>query len=394
MSSAMSLFRRPFSLRARGFLFCLALAPFLPAAAADAPAPDVLAQRAGGAPALDLTEAPGLDQVLASLGDRRVIYVGETHDRYEHHMVQLQVIRRLHASNPKLAIGVEFFQQPFQKYLDDYVAKRIDTRELLIGTEYFERWRIDFRHYAPILAYARDNAIPVLALNVPRELVRKVSQGGMAGLTEKERAGLPAVIDDSDTAYRERLRKVFDQHPKEDGTRFEYFVEAQLLWDEGMAERAATYLEQHPDYTLIVLAGSGHLVFGYGIPKRLQRRIEVPGAVIVNANDRPIEPGMADFVVIPEKAALPPAGRIGVMLEEGERTVRISEVLPDGAAAGAGLKPGDRIVGLDGFPVRRHSDLKAVLWDKRPGDSVSLKVMRRTWPLPGKTLKFDLTLGP
>ena len=42
-----------------------------------------------------------------------------------------------------------------------------------------------------------------------------------------------------------------------------------------MAERAARYLQEHPEKTLVVLAGGGHLEYGQGIPKRLLRRVPV-----------------------------------------------------------------------------------------------------------------------
>ena len=61
---------------------------------------------------------------------------------------------------------MEMFQQPFQRYLDEYVAGSIDEQTMLRATEYYRRWRMDFRHYAPILRYAREHGLPVIALNV------------------------------------------------------------------------------------------------------------------------------------------------------------------------------------------------------------------------------------
>ena len=56
--------------------------------------------------------------------------------------------------HPRLAIGLEMFQRPFQPHLDDYVAGRIGIDELLARTEYFDRWRYDARLYAPIFEFA------------------------------------------------------------------------------------------------------------------------------------------------------------------------------------------------------------------------------------------------
>ncbi len=64
-------------------------------------------------------------RAMEGIADRRAIYVGETHDHYGHHLNLLAVIRELHSREVDFAIGMEFFQRPFQKYLDDYVRGEI-----------------------------------------------------------------------------------------------------------------------------------------------------------------------------------------------------------------------------------------------------------------------------
>jgi serine protease DegQ len=63
-------------------------------------------------------------------------------------------------------------------------------------------------------------------------------------------------------------------------------------------------------------------------------------------------------------------------------------VVPNSAAAKAGLRSGDVIVELGGAPVRSVEDLLAALRRHKPGDRVSVKVSRN-----GKTLTFDVTLS-
>jgi uncharacterized iron-regulated protein len=221
---------------------------------------------------LNLNGAFDLGSIVPALADKRVVFIGEIHNRYEHHLTQLEIIRQLHALHPRLAIAMEAFQQPFQRTLDAYIAGELSERELLRDSEYYQRWRFDFRHYAPILRFAREHQLPVIALNLPAELTRKAGQVGIEGLSAAEKAAIPDSIDRSDAAYEARLRDVFDQHPHRDNQSFEKFLDVQLLWDEGMAERAARYLKAHPQDVLVVLAGGGHLAYGSGIPQRLRRR--------------------------------------------------------------------------------------------------------------------------
>src|SRR5262249_23060661 len=186
--------------------------------------------------------------VITALSDKRVVFVGEEHDRYDNHLSEVEVIRRLHEQDPeRWAVGVEFIQRRFQPDLDSYVAGRINEREFLRKTEYFDRWGFDFRLYRPIFQYARDNRIPMIALNAERELTGKVAKSGLDGLSSAERDRIPREIDKSDTAYRDRLQKVFQQHPNASNGNFEHFFEAQLVWDEPMAQRTSDYVESHSD---------------------------------------------------------------------------------------------------------------------------------------------------
>ena len=82
-------------------------------------------------PVLDLNAFSTMEQIIPALADKRVVFIGEQHTRYDHHLTQLEIIRRLHALHPQLAIGMEMFQQPFQRYLDEYVAGSIDEQTMV-----------------------------------------------------------------------------------------------------------------------------------------------------------------------------------------------------------------------------------------------------------------------
>ena len=64
------------------------------------------------------------------------------------------------------------------------------------------------------------------------------------------------------------------------GMNFTNFCEAQLLWDSAMAAHVLDYLKTHPDYTMVVIAGSGH-AWKQGIPRQVQMRSNIPLRVIL-----------------------------------------------------------------------------------------------------------------
>jgi len=352
------------------------------------------AAAAGATPALDLNAFSTVGQLIPGLAEKRVVFVGEQHNRFDHHLIQLEIIRRLHEQHPQLqlAIGMEAFQQPFQQYLDDFIAGIITEQEMLRATEYYHRWRMDYRLYAPILRYAREHGLPVVALNLPVELTRKVGRVGLAGLTPEERAGLPAGIDRSDAAYEQRVREVFELHPNDKEQPFEHFLEVQLLWDEGMAERAVSFLQQHPEHMLVILAGAGHIAYGSAIPQRLTRRLAADTSIILNGWQGVIEPGLADFLLLPAERTLPPAGKMGMFLDAQDDGIEIAACFEDSPCSAAGIKAGDRLTAIDAAPVHNRADVPLAMWDKLPGDTVTVSIVRKRWPFPAKTLTYELTL--
>lgn len=331
----------------------------------------------GAIPALQLDQPRSLDDIIPELADYPVVFVGEVHTRYDHHLIQLHIIESLAARDTRIAIGVEWFQQPFQGAIDRYIAGEIDERELLRETEYFRRWRYDFRHYAPILRYARQQRIPIIALNIPSEVISGVRDRGIDQLPPELRRWLPRTLDRSNTRYRQRLQEVFDAHPQTEFGDFERFHTVQLLWDEAMAERAAEYMDTNPDTQLIVLAGSGHLAYGHGIPARLERHTGKDAAIVLSQWEAGMDSRLADYLLLSQPRGLPPAGMLGVTIEPaGDDGVRLQAVSEDSAAARAGAEQGDLLVALDDTPIAEVADVRTVMWEKRPGDRVTMTLRR------------------
>lgn len=331
------------------------------------------------------------EELVARLSQEKVVMIGETHDRYEHHLNQLALICRLYRQHPNLAIGLEFIQRPFQEYLDAYIERRINAREMLARTEYFNRWRFDYRLYAPIFEFAREQRIPLIALNAPQEISSKAAREGISGLSDAERAQIPQQLDRGVPGYRERLRAVFDQHPEIQHMSFENFVEAQLIWDETMAEAAASYLEKHPERYLVVLAGDGHIT-RTGIPVRFARRSGLTPAIVLQGETKEIAREEGDFLLVSNLHELPPGGKLGVMLDTRDNRVVVSGFSDDSAARDAGILKQDQIVKLEGEFLKSFADLKLILMDKRPGDAVTVTVERASSGLMTREASYRLIL--
>jgi uncharacterized iron-regulated protein len=328
--------------------------------------------------------------VIEGVTGKKIVYVGEYHDRLAHHMTQLQVIKGLYRKNPKLAIGMEMFQRPFQPVLDDYISGKIEEREFLKKSEYFKRWSFDYNLYKPILDFARAAKIPVVALNLRREIIEKVSREGMDVLTDDEKKEVPREMDFSDTEYRDRLKQVSSQHKGRSEKSFDFFFQAQILWDETMSMSIDEYLRKNPDRQVVVIVGQGHLLYGSGIPKRTLRRNGYEYATILNDADADLDIG--DYLVFPEALDGVKTPRLMVVLKEVGEKIIVADLPEDSISRKAGIKAGDTLVSLDGVLIKTMDDLKIELFYKKQGDIVSVKVTRKRFLLGDREMEFDVKL--
>lgn len=317
-------------------------------------------------------QGKSLSDFLEHEKQTRLFFMGENHRRYDHHLVQLAALKTLFQQSPDIALGVEWFQQPFQKYLDDYIAGKLSEPEMLDRTGYFDRWRYDYRLYRPIMQFARENNIPVIALNASAELSKAIRKKGLEELPENLKWQLPENMDWSDKAYQERLKAIFRMHPEYPG-KLTDFIRGQLTWDESMAFRTATFLKDNPGKRLLVLAGNGHIEYGSGIPNRVERHIETSHTTLMITDGRgQIDKEMADYLIFSQEILLPPAGLIGAFLENRNKRLIIKDFSLNSAARDADIPKGAIILGVDERPVASFTEFKIALLDKLPGDSIKL----------------------
>ncbi len=222
---------------------------------------------------------PTQQKILQELAPANIVYLGEIHDQSPDHQNQLAIIQHLHQKNPRLVIGLEMFQKPYQGPIDRYLAGQITEAELLEKTEYQKRWGFPWENYAPLFRFAKEHQLSVIALNAPTEITRKVAKQGLASLTPADFRYIPPIkdIDKSNATYRQLIQESFNQHQHQAVTNskgWERFYETQLVWDETMAATIAEFYQQHPADRFIAIAGQAHIENGYGIPDRVARRLD------------------------------------------------------------------------------------------------------------------------
>jgi uncharacterized iron-regulated protein len=338
-------------------------------------------------------EKVSLSELLRNVEGARVLFVGETHDQLDHHRIQLTLIQELLRKRKSVVVAMEMFKRLQQPTLDRWSEGLLTESQFLKEVDWEKTWSMDYGLYKGILDESQKNHLKVLGLNVPRELVRRVAEVGIDGLSPEDRAKVPD-MDLSDMNYRKHLASVYRGHKEGSAKGFERFYEAQCLWDEGMAETLSSFLAspEGQGKTVVVIVGKGHIVFNFGIPKRVYRRTPLPFRTIVL---KEWEKDLGDDKDLTSDSGRQPPGdylwitqpnppekkrpRIGVILStesSGQEGLEIERVIPGSPAEKAGLLPGDRLKAVEGKDIRALREIHEALAEKGWGKEITLTILR------------------
>lgn len=225
-----------------------------------------------------------LKQLVEELKGVKVVTIGEQHDNGAHHRSQLLIISALHEAGYDIAIGFEQFGTHSQGGLDSWVAGKSGMEDLF--RIYSLDWELNWWPlYLPIFKYAREHAIPMVGLNIPREIVRQVASEGFSSLTREQRGKIRVLSCSIDQKYKDTLGRVLGHKGTEQGDKmFNNFCEAQVVWDTTMALNAIDFIKANPSKTLVILAGNFH-AWKRGIPEQIQRESDMEVRAILPSED-------------------------------------------------------------------------------------------------------------
>jgi len=146
-----------------------------------------------------------------------VILFGELHNNPIAHWLELELTKDMFAEKGKaLVIGAEMFEADNQLLLNEYISKMIRKKDFESEAKLWPNYKSD---YAPIIDFAREKGIRVVATNVPRRFAALVNSKGFEGLDSinaMERgmiAPLPIKYPDTLECYASIVKSVGDGMP-------------------------------------------------------------------------------------------------------------------------------------------------------------------------------------
>lgn len=307
-----------------------------------------------------------LADVLVQAKSSDYILIGETHNVACDHIVQANFIAALAKAGIRFTVGLEMFSTDQQLELASANDGRIPLADFPEKVAWADTWGFPFPLYQPIIEEIYANNIKMYALNIPFDLVRKISAEGIESLTPEERGYLPSNPIPPLEAQKKELKEIHEKHVElmstdKDNPRSaevakkslaEYrkrFFLIQSLWDTGMAEQAIK-IRKETKLPMVILAGTGHVENGWGIAYRLSA-LDPDAKILLLVpwrDTEPMEEERGDFQFY---CPLLKQSRLGFTLRMEKGGAVITFINEDSSAHNAGFAIGDKIVKVGGMVV-------------------------------------------
>lgn len=247
-----------------------------------------------------------LEKMASKLRKADVIFFGEFHGNAVIHRLQAELLPQLYQAKKRLIVSFEMFERDVQPDLDAYLAGSITEEEFLQRSRPWPNYATDYR---PLLEFAKEKELKVIAANIPRWIAGKVARGSLAALDDldaDDRMNVAIDIDTSEGAYKDsflatmQMNGVHDRFGDEQ--LYERLYQAQCVKDDTMAESIAQYRERYPKHTIIHFNGDFHSTRYLGTVERLRNRmpklkIAVISPVYADAKTKVKPREQADYII-------------------------------------------------------------------------------------------------
>jgi len=328
-------------------------------------------------------------KMIKEMRDSHFVYVGETHNSLPVHEIQLKIIQALYEQERKLSVGLEMYPVSSQEVLNKWSMGILLRDEFIRESRWYVNWNYNFGFYRDIFGFTKENKIPLYALNVPRTIIREIRFNGWDSISEEAKKMVPQP-DLTHQEHRSLIRTIFEStemphQMKGKGLEmaFEGLYRAQSAWDEVMAFNALE-ANRREKGKMVVLAGSGHLLYNLGINRRAYERSSLPFKTVIcvvvpeNRESIKVSRSLADYIwSIPEEK-LPAFPSVGLRFKkfDGLPNLVIETKPIDGAAKHAGFERGDVVLSVDGKSFSDINELRIYLAQFKWNDEVEFSLLR------------------
>ena len=224
-----------------------------------------------------------LEDTIAGLSAYDVVFIGEAHGHATNHYVQSRILAGLYTENPDIALSMEQFERSQQNVVDDYLAGEIGEETLVHDGKAWDHYR---QSYRPLVEFAKVKNLPVIAAEIPANLVSCIGESGpefLGTLDPEPRAWAAHKLHLEDGAYKDKFYGFMDaaaghtvggdmSDADKEKLKFNRYA-AQVSRDDTMAESIVQHLTTHPGRKIVHVNGSFHSAGLLGTPERVKARL-------------------------------------------------------------------------------------------------------------------------
>lgn len=253
-----------------------------------------------------------IDQVMRSLENADVVFLGEFHDDTIAHALQLEIFKRAieqYGAKRKVTLSLEMFERDVQTVLNEYLAGQISENHFLLSSRPWPRYKEDYR---PLVELAKEKKLDVIAANAPRRYVNMVSRNGrdaVNGLSKQAKEWLaPLPYAEPSEAYSKKFKALMGSSA-EAAMGIDKILSSQSLWDATMAYSVAQSLKRNKGSLVVHLNGGFHTEMRLGTVEHFLKYRKKGRAVVVTMRyeddfkkfDATKHADAGDFVILTQK---------------------------------------------------------------------------------------------
>lgn len=232
-----------------------------------------------------------VQQLANEVASADIVVVGEYHGHHGAHLLQARLQQALHTHNPNQLLTMEQFNLDHQQALDDYLAGQTGETEMIEDSQAWDNYRASYR---PLVEFARQHQIPVIAANAPANVVRCVGRKGpdyLNNLEAPRREELPDSPFEDTPAYQQKfveaIRGSHGTGEDELSERMLNTYRAQLLRDNTMAHRILQARARYPQHQVLHVTGTFHSEERLGTVAALENQAPDLNIVVVSPVEWP-----------------------------------------------------------------------------------------------------------
>lgn len=194
-------------------------------------------------------------ELTASIGHADIVFFGEEHNDSIAHVLQFELLKAMDERYAGVALSMEMLVSDDQLVLDEYLSGLITERNF---NKDAVLWN-NYTDYRPMVEYARENGLPVLAANAPSRYTNRVTRSGLESLNALDKSAkhllAPLPIDTLTGRYYEKFTALMGGHESMGGLKI---YQSQNLWDATMAYRISRFSKGRNIRKVLHLNGRFH----------------------------------------------------------------------------------------------------------------------------------------